>query len=199
MKIGKMFGRITVALALALIIACSPSSRRNGAAVTLTGCLQPGDSPGTFLLTSTGMPNTAVGTSGASQPSADVKNPTGTPAKSNSSDIGAATTKVYTLIPSGTVDLAKNQGRLVRITGRFDNARPEVGTTGSNRPSQGAGQGQTGDQNQASNNQGSTAPNPATGAGPQSSTVGQPANRQVDTIHVDSVQQLADTCAGKRR
>ncbi len=193
----RVLGGFLVAAAVALVVGCTGSSGVSpyGPAVVLTGCVQPGSAPDTYRLAVVGSPNGIVGTTGARQNQGET-NPTGTAAENNSSDIGAATTRMYDLVASKNVNLAIHQGSVVQIVGHLENQRGQhaTGTSGTT-----AGQAQTAtppETGQQNGQPGTGGMNPATGQGPQSAVHGPARNRPVDVVQVDSIKRVAGTCAG---
>ncbi len=193
----RVLARIVVAAAAALAVGCTGSSRVSpyGPAVVLTGCMQPGTAPDSYRLAVVGSPTGIVGTTGARQNQGET-NPTGTASENNTSDIGAATTRMYDLVAGKNVNLAIHQGSVVQVVGHLENQRGQhaTGTSGAT-----AGQPQnatppgTGQQNAPP---GTGGMNPATGQGPQSAVHGPARNRPVDIVHVDSIKRVAGTCSG---
>ncbi len=175
MNTRTMVAAIAISAALAWVLGCSGSKQISPYAreVVLSGCLEPGDAPQSFRLAVNGTPNGMVGTTGAHQ--TDV--PGSSVAESNTSDLGAPTTRIYSLVPGKNVDLAVEQGRVVQIRGHLEERRRNEQATGTS---------------------GSGGANPTTGQGPQSSVHGPAANRPVDMIRVDSVQRVGGNCGQTR-
>jgi hypothetical protein len=90
--------------------------------ISVSGCLQAGTTPDTFMLsnvTQTATASTATGTAGSATASA-------------SATTGAKSTDTkYELVASGTVNLKPHVGHKVEITGTPSDAKGTTGTTGS--------------------------------------------------------------------
>lgn len=200
---ARLIAAFVVALAVGSVLACNRGSETTAppGQVMLTGCLQPGEAPDTYQLAWTAAPSRPVGTRGSKQETAS-GNATGTAARSGTSDLGVADTRLFTLVAGRNVDLGQYQGALVTITGRVEkHAEPTPGTaagsTGQSLSRPAADQ--QNQQNAPEGNSGTAvqhpSSNPTTGVGPQSSVLRQAPNRPEQIVRVQSVQRVAPNCA----
>lgn len=193
MRTGRLMNGFVVAAAVAAAVACGPGQQSpEGPQVTLTGCLQPGESPNTFRLAATGGPSGAVGTTGEDTQTSQRDNPTGTPSGSRSSDVGISTTRVYTLIAGREVDLSPHQGTVVQVTGRLHEGDGATGTGGANDANRG---------NERSPAEGRSPAqgNPTTGTGSDQSARGTTTDRGAATVHVENVKRMSGLCSDNNR
>ncbi len=112
------------------------SSKSSGRAVTLTGCLQQGDTPGTFQLTNVDMSgmhaksgkgmhsHSGTATSGSASGSTS-----GTESSSQSSQSSMGNMGNVTLVAGGSTDLSKHVGHKVQVTGTWASSGA-AGTSG---------------------------------------------------------------------
>ncbi len=212
MSIRNFAGGAIAAIALVFVALACGSGHGNGPTIALTGCLQPGSAPDTYQLNAVAAPNGAVGTSGGGQ-SNSPSNPTGSSTQSNTSDIGAATSQIYTLVPGKNVDLNRDQGTMVSITGHLEETGNGQGPSAAGASnSQGQGQQskavpQTHDNSRSSGSRDQTGSlggeqgngaNPTTGQGPQSFAQGRAGNRAEQVVHVDAEHRVTGDCGTTR-
>ena len=104
----------------------SKAGKSSGRTVTLTGCLQQGDTPGTYRLTNVDMSGMHAKSGKAS------KAPSGTATSGGStsgSESSMGNSGTVTLEAGGTVDLSKHVGHKVQVTGNW--AEAGAGTSGT--------------------------------------------------------------------
>lgn len=137
-KITRMV--LPLAFCMALVIgvqAKSGKSHSSGKSMTLTGCLQSGSSPNTFMLSNVGE-NSQSGSNRSS-------NSSQTPGAMARSENSGST---YTLIPSGRVNLQNWVGQRVRVTGKISGSSSE--SMGSSTSSSSSNRGDQNDMSSGS-------------------------------------------------
>ncbi len=219
---------LVIGSAIALA-ACSGTSRgpskANGQSVTLTGCLQPGDQPNTYVLRVPGSPiaggtgGGAVGTTGGG---AGDQSGTGTAPNSNAT--GASTVHTYRLVAGDPkVNLDMNQGTSVSVTGTLENESGNgttgtagsgqsqaVGSSGTSTGSSQSGE-QASDASSGAGQRGQSAAEGAKGSSPRAGSGNDPAERQQGsatgnnaapaggTVSVTAVHRVAGGCTGLKQ
>lgn len=137
MKRSLMTLFLLLASSLALTAAQSgqqSSSGQHGRDITITGCLQQGSSPDSFMLSnakSSEMSQRGQYDPSQSQPSAEGQTESGMPAEM------ARTENDYMLVPEGTVDLRSHIGKRVEITGEMMSPAESGTESGTTTPSTG--------------------------------------------------------------
>ncbi len=222
---------LVIGSSLALVAACSGTSRgpskANGQTVTLTGCLQPGDQPNTYLLRIPGSPIAGGTGGGAVGTTGGAGDQSGTGTAPNSNATGASTVHTYRLVAADPkVNLDMNQGTMVSVTGVLENRsgngavgtsgsgqNQAVGTSGSSQPGNGQSGEQASDASSGTGSQrGQSAREGAKGSSPQAGSGNEPAERQQgsatgnagagaggELVSVTAVHRVSGGCSGQKQ